>query len=204
MVLIRPNMRLLVALAVAVIALASGCGDDDTPSTSSTTASAPSSVVESSTSASSTTVDPEAALHAEIMAAYDDAVAAFLEAAAIPDENHPAIAATHTGPMLDNRQQGLLELRAQGQVIRYPPDTLFRQELIEGTMSVDGDVAIFEACAVDDGETIVAATGEVVGGGVVTVRETVAMQLVDGQWRLAERRFDERWEGVAGCAADWD
>jgi hypothetical protein len=35
-----------------------------------------------------------------------------------------------------------------------------------------------------------------------TIEFTEAMQRVDGTWRLAERREENRWEGEAGCAVD--
>jgi len=54
---------------------------------------------------------------------------------------------------------------------------------------------------VDDGETVVASSGEVVAHGLFTVQARAAMRRVDGTWRLAERLESAEWEGIAGCAA---
>ena len=121
---------------------------------------------------------------------------------AVLTENLPALAATHTGPMYEQRRGVLLALQADGRVIRYPENSQYRVEIDEGTIEVDSDVARFEICGVDDGERVVAATGEVVAGGVVTVEAHVAMQRVDGVWKLAERQQLAEWEGVAGCAVE--
>jgi hypothetical protein len=141
-------------------------------------------------------------LEAEISEAYEVSSRAFIDAAAVPDPNLPALAATHTGPMYEQRRGVLLALQADGRVIRYPENSQYRVEIDEDSFEVDGDVARFEICGVDDGERVVVATGEVVAGGVVTVEARVAMQRVDGVWKLAERQQLAEWEGVAGCAVE--
>ena len=100
--------------------------------------------------------------------------------------------------MLDQRRAVLLALKADGRVIRYPQPTQYsiRFEQID----IEGDVAQLRVCGVDDGQRVETSTGEVVAGGVVTVRARAAMRRVDGNWRLAEREKEAEWEGVAGCA----
>jgi len=193
---VRPLARFLVVLAL-VLATAS-CSDDDgdgsgvaSDSTTSTTARRPT---------TTSTSDPTEAAEAEVEAAYVASSRAFIDAAAIPDPNFPALAATHTGPMLERRRDVLFGLQADGRIIRYPPDSRYRIEVMD--VEIDGDVARFEVCGVDDGETVVAATGEVIAGGLGTVQARAAMRLVDGTWRLAERVQEAEWEGIAGCAAD--
>jgi len=185
---------------VAVLAGAAACSDDDDGSaqSTSTTSNSPT----SSTTTTSTTLDPQASAEAEVIAAYDAASRAFIDAAAIPDPNLPALAATHTGPMFEQRRNVLLALQADGRIIRYPPNSQYRVEVDQETFELDGDVARFDVCGVDDGERVVVATGEVLAGGVVTVQARVAMQRVDATWRLAERQQLAEWEGVAGCAVD--
>ena len=186
--------RLLVLLAIAVLAAAS-CSDDDDgavarDSTTSSTARR---------STTTTTADPDEALEDEVEAAYIASSRAFIDAAAIPDPNFPALAATHTGPMFEQRHGVLLGLQADGRVIRYPPSSQYRIEVSD--VEIDGDIAQLEVCVVDDGETVVASSGEVVAHGLFTVQARAAMRRIDGTWRLAERLEDGEWEGIAGCAA---
>jgi hypothetical protein len=187
-------MTLLVGLVLGA------CSDNDrgdaSPSTTTSTSAT------TSTSTTSTTVDAAAQAEAEVVAAYEAASRAFIDAAAIPDPNYPALATTHTGPMLDQRRRVLLALQADGRVIRYPPNSQYRVEVDQNTLTLEGDVAIFEVCGVDDGERVVAATGEVVAGGLVTVQARVAMQRVNGAWALAERQQISELQGVAGCALE--
>lgn len=191
--------RLLVLVALVLLG-AAACSDDDGDGSAVSSDSTTSTTIRPSTT--TTTTDPTAALEAEISEAYEASSRAFIDAAAIPDPNLPALAATHTGPMHEQRRGVLLALQADGRVIRYPENSQYRVEIDEDSFEVDGDVARFEICGVDDGERVVAATGEVVAGGVVTVEARVAMQRVDGVWRLAERQQLAEWEGVAGCAVE--
>jgi len=186
--------RLLAGLALAVL-VAAACSDDDggTVASDSTTTST------TRRSTTSTTVDPSEALEEEVEAAYLASSRAFIDAAAIPDPDFPALAATHTGPMLEQRREVLLGLQTDGRVIRYPPNSQYRIEVSD--IEIDGDVARFVVCVVDDGETVVASSGEVVAHGLFTVQARAAMRRVDGTWRLAERLEDGEWEGIAGCAA---
>lgn len=187
----------LSAILVVVLLLVAACGDDD-----SNDATPPAESTTTTRRSTTTTTDPDEALEAEVAAAYEASSRAFIDAAAVPDPDFAALAATHTGPMLEQRRNVLRALRADGRIIRYPPNSQYRVEIDDETWEVDGDVARFEICGVDDGERIVVATGEVVAGGVVTVRARVAMQRVDGSWHLAERQQLAEWEGVAGCAVE--
>ena len=187
--------RTLVVLAlVAVTAVA--CSDDD----GSGAVANDSTTTSTSSGSTTTTTDPTEALEAEIVAAYEASSRAFIDAAAIPDPDFRAFVVTHVGPMLEQRRGVLVGLRADGRVIRYPADSQYRVEV--GDVEVDGDVARFEICGVDDGERVIVATGEVVASGVVTVEARVAMQRVEGVWKLAERQQLAEWEGVAGCAVE--
>lgn len=189
--------RLLVMVALVLLG-AAACSDDDgdggtVASESTTTTRRPT---------TTTTTNPTEALEAEIEAAYVASSRAFIDAAAIPDPNFPALAATHTGPMFEQRRGVLFGLQADGRVVRYPPNSQYRIEVDDESIELDGDVARLEVCVVDDGERVVVATGEVVAHGLFTVQARAAMQRVDGVWKLAERVQEAEWEGVAGCAAD--
>lgn len=186
-------------------ALLVGCGDDDAADdeSSATTEQA------STTGSTEPPPDSEEAEREAVSAAYKDAVIAASEALAppTPDPEHPDLLATHTGPMLEQRQTVANDLDANGWAIRLPEDTKFRTEVLAESVEIDPDdpdVAFLTACSVDDGERIVVETGEPVadGGGLFTIEFSVAMQRVDDVWKLAERREVNRWEGEAGCAGD--
>lgn len=100
--------------------------------------------------------------------------------------------------MLEQTHNLLRALELDGRFIRYPSNSQYRIEVDD--VDVTGDVGRLTACVVDDGERVDRATGEVIAGGVVTVQWTAALRRVDGTWRLAERREEGRWDGVAGCA----
>lgn len=180
------------AILAAVLALAGACsgddGDDGATVTTTTTR-------RSSTTTSTT--EPAEAVAGAVGEAYEAANRAFIEAAAIPDPDHPAIAATHTGPMLEQSRDVLAALKRDNRVIRYPDESVYRVEIDE--VEIDGDVARFTFCAVDDGERVDAETGEVVSSGVLTARGDAAMRREGGTWKLAEQEFTSREEGVAAC-----
>lgn len=186
--------RFLAVLAVAALA-AAACSDDDGGAVSND-----SSTTSTSRASTTTTTDPAEALEAEIVDAYEASSRAFIDAAAVPDPDFPAFVATHVGPMLEQRRTVLRGLQADGRIIRYTANSQYRIEVDD--IEIDGDVARLDVCVIDDGETVVAATGEVVAGGLGTVQARAAMQRVDGAWRLAERRQEAEWEGIAGCATE--
>ena len=180
---------LLVLLLVALPAFGVACSSDDEPSADSTsTTAAP------STTTSTTAPDYD---EAAVRAAYEAANKAFIDAAAIPNPEEPELLATHTGPMLKQTQDVLRALKSEGRAIRYPSPSKYRVTVED--VVVQGDVARLRFCAVDDGERVVAATGEVVSAGVITARGRAALQLVGGSWRLAEQEFDSREDGEVPC-----
>lgn len=188
-VLRRGRMPLLLLLLVAVTFVVGGCGSDEggdaaTPPTTSTSRS----------SITTTTVESE---RATVSAAYEAASRAFIEAAAIPDPDFPAIAATHTGPMLEQRRDVLRALKLDGRIIRYPANSQYR--LVIESVTTEGDVSRVRFCAIDDGQRVDSRTGQVISGGVVTVRGEAALRDEGGVWKLAEQRFDSRTEGSASC-----
>jgi hypothetical protein len=188
----------VLGVGLLLVVLLAGCGDDagsneaDGATTTSTTSTT-----------TSTTTDPEAAERKAVTAALEAADDAFLAAAAppVPNPDLPALIETHTGPMLEQRQGVVLGLRGNGWAIRLPEESRFRLEVQSVEFESD-DVAILDVCAVDDGERFVVETGEVIAEGLFTVQSTDAMQRVDGVWKLAERREENRWDGEAGCAVD--
>ena len=180
------------ALALALVLTLGACGgdgknDDATPTTQRSTTT-------TSRSSTSTTSAPD---DSSVREAYEAASRAFIDAAAIPDPDFAAIAATHSGPMLEQRREVLRALKADGRVVRYPPNSQYR--IVIESVETNGDVSRLRFCAVDDGQRIDIKTGEVVSEGVVTARGDAALRLEAGVWKLAEQKFDSRTEG-ASCA----
>lgn len=195
----RSNIRRLTAASVALVFAVGACSDGGedsaTPATtSSTTRTTAATVASTSTSTSVASEDTAA------RAGYEAASRAFIDAAAIPDPDAPAVAGTHVGPMLDQRRATLLGLRAEGKAIRYPTASRYRIEIESAT--VEGDVARLTVCVVDDGQRVAREVANVEAGAVTTVQGRVAMRRVDGVWKLAERTEENRWDGVAGCAGE--
>jgi hypothetical protein len=187
----------IVALGASLL---TGCGDDDGTDESSQTTEAPSTTVTTDPEA-----NPEDAEREAVIAAYEaaDEAAGVALAPPTPDPEHPDLLATHTGPMLEQRQTVARGLAADGRAIRLPENSRYRVEVESVEFDPDDpDVAFVTTCAVDDGERFVVETGEVIAEGLYTIAFTEAMQRVDGTWKLAERREENRWEGEAGCAAD--
>ena len=182
--------RWLVVLTV-VLALAGACSDDDGDDAVGTTSTT------RRPSTTTITTEPVDAADGAVREAYEAANEAFIEAAAIPDTDHPSISATHTGPMLEQSREVLAALKRDNRVIRYPEDSVFRIEVDD--VVIEGDVARFSFCGVDDGERVDATTGEVISSGVLTARGDAAMRLEGGIWKLAEQEFTSREEGVAAC-----
>jgi hypothetical protein len=180
---------------VVILALGVSCSDNGSGEAGTTT------FPQGKVRSSATTADPRDQDLEAVRAAYNLSSRAFIDAAAIPDPNFAALSETHTGLMLEQRQKVLAALKRDGRVIRYPANSKYRVEINDATFKLDGDVAIFEICGVDDGQTVVAQTGQVISGGVGSAQARVAMKRGDGVWKLAERELIAEWKGIAGCAA---
>jgi hypothetical protein len=156
--------------------------------------------------ATTTTVNPEDAAKQAVIEADLAATQARRDSAAPPAPNPDlqSLADTHAGLMFDQWRNTTTVLRANGFAIRYPEDSQARTDVDSVQIEdVDGvPTAYLETCAIDDGERIVVSNGEILQGGVRTIQATEAMQKLDGVWKLVERRENNYWEGVAGCAVD--
>lgn len=188
------HRRHLAAFLVLCAALLGACSDDgdDDEAIGSTSTTRPM-TTSSTTSTSQLGESDEAA----VRGAYEAANRAFIDAAAIPDPDYPAVAATHTGPMLEQSRDVLGALKRDNRVIRYPEDSLY--EVAVDDIAIDGETARFSFCAVDDGERVDARTGEVISSGVLTAQGEAAMRREGDVWKLAEQSFTSREEGVAEC-----
>ncbi len=199
---IRPkHYRRLIVVGVVALALVACSSDGEAaPETTTTTASTTSTT--STTVATTTTLSRREQQEIEILDAYRAAATAFSEAGDPPDPNHPALAATHVGVMLDHRQQVLMARRHEGLAARRPENSVRRIELIDGTMEINDEIAIFEICDINDGQ-LVPVDGGQPDDRVWSEHWRVAMEPADGTWLLAEAFEVEVVEGVGGCAEGW-
>lgn len=124
---------------------------------------------------------------------------AFDDASQLPDPFFPALRATATGSALKEQFDQLQAWKNSGRVVRFPPDAvrLYKPEEV----LIDGTTAKVRACVASGGQLVVVATGEVVAGDVVTRRFLATLVQEEGRWKVADVVVEQRWEGVAGCAA---
>ena len=186
---VRPRLAPLVVLCLALVGACSDDSDGGDAVTSTST-------TRPTTTTTSTTQRRGADAEA-VRDAYEAANRAFIEAAAVPDPDHPGVAATHTGPMLEQTRDVLGALKRDHRIIRYPENSVY--DVVVDDIAIDGDVARLMFCGVDDGERVDADTGEVISSGVLTARGEAAMRREEGVWKLAEQTFASREEGVAEC-----
>lgn len=192
----RPFARIgSVALFLGLL-LATACSGDDSSGAAQRA---------TTLTSTSTTIDGARAEVDAVVAAYNAAELAGIRAGMIPDPNYPDLAETHTGPMLERARELYRGYQLRKVAYHYPdpPEKGFRIIVDPDKVEITGDVALFEACAVDEGQRINTETGKPISpeDGVSTVLLKVAMQRVDGVWKLAERKNLDSWDGVAGCAA---
>jgi hypothetical protein len=192
------NVRWL-ALLVA-LALAAGCGNDDADGASETGTT---STTESDAEPGEGDVDAKLDEVLDALVAAEVAVCEAL-GSPTPDADHPELLATHTGPVLDRTVELAEEFRDEGLAFQCSEDSRLDIEVLSFEFGeFDDDEAVWlELCVVDDSERVVVETGEVVGGGLTAARVSDALRRVDGEWKLAERRVNEEWEGADECAVD--
>ncbi len=190
-------MRRMATVAVAVALLAGGCGRSGDPAA---VGEVPAPSTTAATAPTSTTLS-----RADVEQAVLDAYLAGWEAKRIsndpPDPDFPGLAETHTGPALDQAVENRQAFERSGRVGRFPKDSI--AETRAEVVSLGSDEAVVRDCSVDDGQIVIAETGEVVNDLVATVLFEGLMVLEDGRWKLRSLKVVEEWEGVAGCATDF-
>ena len=190
-------MRRMATAAVAIALLGGGCGGSGEPAA---VGEVPPLSSTASTAPTSTTLS-----RAEIEQAVLDAYLAGWEAKRIsndpPDPDFPGLAETHTGPALDQAVENREAFKITGRVGRFPEDSI--SETRAEVVSLGPDEAVVRDCSIDDGQIVIAETGEVVNDLVATVLFEGSMVVEDGRWKLRSLKVVEEWEGVGGCAADF-
>jgi hypothetical protein len=116
-----------------------------------------------------------------------------------PNPAHPGFAAFSTGHARDVAVKATQENQQRGIIVRLLPNSQARAH--DEVLSIDGGNAIVRECRVDDGLLIEQTTGRVVNDDVVTRLVTIVLVREEGRWKVASTQVDQKWEGVAGCAA---
>lgn len=203
----RPFRRARVALAAALLVMASCSGNDEatpdsstsTSSTTSTTDRPTSTTQTGDTSTSTSTSAPADDVEALVADRYLEFWDARFEANTDPvDPNSPRLRDLATGEQLANVVDETQRRKDAGLAFREADDSVKERRI--RVVDVQGEVATLQDCATNDDVVYRVATGEVVDDSVVTRNISAEMRLVDGQWRLAGAQELQKWEGVAGCA----
>ncbi len=215
------------ALGVASL-LAAGCSSSDAapaatvveptvvettsppPATDPPTADAPS-TDPGTTITPSTTVDPAAALAAEVEADFLEADRLANEALQDPFSAAKEMQALNrrSGFARDALRQRLKEYRDQNFAIRPSPS-------VEASMTVEspavliaegGDLAQIQTCEIDPWIVVEVGAGPngsdaIVEPGLYAYRSTVFLRSIDGSWRIEGGSELERWSGVTECPSD--
>lgn len=119
-----------------------------------------------------------------------------------PNPQLPALREYATGQQLDNVVAETRRNLQEGLALRRPEKPVARSSV--KVVRIEGDVAMLQECAVDDGVVYRYGTGDLVNAAVATHSVEATMRKVDGVWKLAAARLVQRWEGVAGCALSAD
>ena len=189
-------MRKTAVAAVAIALLAAGCGGSGEPTA---VGEVPAPSTTAATAPTSTTLG-RAEIEQAVLDAYLASWDAYTAASDPADPEFPGLAETSTGPALERAQEQLAAYQFTGRVGRYPQGSIaeHRAEVV----SVGGDEATVRDCNIDDGQLVIAATGEVVNDLVATVLFEGSMVVEDGRWKLGSLKVIEKWEGVTGCAVE--
>ena len=187
-------MRRMATAAVAAALLAAGCGGSekpaavgDVPAPSTTASTAPTAITMS-----------RAEIEQEVLDAYLASWEAWDAATDPADPDHPGLGQTNTGPALEAAVDQITAWKASGRVARDPQNSIseHRAEVV----SVGDAEAMVRDCSIDDGQVVIAATGEVVNDLVETNLFEASMVVEDGRWKVHSLTVVNTWEGVAECA----
>lgn len=191
--------RWLAALAVAVTLVGACSGDDSDDGDPGTTEAAETSESTSSTdTSSSSTTDPDAAVEAEVEAAYLAQWDAYVEILGAPDPSNPLIDQHYTGASKAALLDTITQLALDGTAIRLPDDpSNFEVQISDIDPTVQA--ATVHSCVVDGLVVFKRDTGEIVNDRVVTTIFEAKLEESDGAWRLSEHIVVDDQEGRGKC-----
>lgn len=175
-----------VTLAVTLACFSVACASNSSPATPSSSSSSSSSP---STSEAVDARDEEQEEQEEqaVIDAYLAGVDAFYLAANPPDPDHPALAATHAGDLLDSVRSALSTLADEGHAIRRGADTRYNPMVVR----LSTTSAVIEDCGTDGDVKFDTATGQIIDDSVVVGRSIVRLALIDGEWITVAVEFEE-------------
>ncbi|MDQ3573448.1 MAG: hypothetical protein M3404_00750 [Actinomycetota bacterium] len=116
-----------------------------------------------------------------------------------PNPDHPELAVYATDRAREGVARAARENQAKGIGVRKPPNSR-TQDKVE-VLSFDGGTATARDCSVDDGLVVELGTGRVLNADVVTRLETVFLVKENGRWKVSATQVEQKWSGIAGCAA---
>lgn len=201
-------------VAIVAVLLVAGCsGDDDAlpdpPSTSDSvsTTSATTTTTDGGGTTSTTDStpatepgDPEAGV---VLDRYLQFWEARFEANNDPvNPDDPRLTALAADAQLMNVTDETKRRAADGLALRRADKSLTERR--PTIVSINGDEATIQDCAVNDDVLYRVATGEVVDDSVVTRSVSATMRRIGGEWKLVSSREVQKWEGVSGCALSSD
>lgn len=170
------------ACALLGLVLMAGCGGDGPDR-----AASPTSPTSTAPPRSTTTLD-RAAEEQAVIDAYLRQLDAFYAAANPPNPDHPALAETSTGPLLEGVRSNLADLAARGVATRKGEQTTNNPLVVRLT----GNVAVIEDCGVDADVQYDLETGAVVDDSVLTGKSVAKLVKVGETWLTAEITFTEQ------------
>jgi len=140
------------------------------------------------------------ALRAEIIAAYDVAIAAYLTAVYDPVEpDLPDIAATRVPATANALTEWLRDLAERGWSAR-PSEQDLEERKVLAVELVSPTESRLDVCAVSDAVIFDTRSGNIVNDLVVTTRDSVTMRLGGNEWLLESSETVETFEGIGSCS----
>lgn len=137
-------------------------------------------------------------LLAEVDAAYSDAYSALLAAAAIPDEDHPALVATMADGQREQWRSVIRRLREDGLSLR-PVEGRARWHRIEAIEVLSPDIVRLDVCRFDPDESV-GPDGVSVATSEHPYRYLETIERADGRWLWAGREWVDPSDRYSDCA----
>jgi len=189
-----PRRRSVLGATVVVLALATaGCGGggvDEADATATT--------VEPSTTSEPIPPPTTPTEEQAVLAAYQGYWDTWLAANDPPNPDHPDLERYSTGVALARDREAIARHRSIQQVVRLPDRSRWGHS--PSLLSVAGDVASLDDCAIDDSLLVDAPSGRVLNDGVGTFRLRASLRRLAASWHVEVVEVIEKWNGVAGCA----
>jgi len=134
-----------------------------------------------------------------VLNAYQAFWQVWLSANSPPNPDFPELKHVAIGTALSEITASININKSNGTISRLPKHSHYRHRA--SFISLRDGIAGVADCAFDDGETIRAATGQVVNGDVMTQEILGSLRQVDGHWLVSELRIQNETPGENPCFA---